>query len=182
MPNEDFGRWQGARWRVLCRFTAAFAIGLPLVVGFASSSPTPAQGLTGVGIAVVVLGLCEYLFARRIGFEIQPDRLVLCGLIRRVDIPWRNVQEILWRRKPSLSHTQYLYLKTDQENPRRFPRDAPVRVPTVAFVAKSPLPNDRLLGSFLTSPNVRTNDGREVDVVDLLEQARRRSYQHVSDP
>jgi hypothetical protein len=167
-----YGRWQGARWRRLCRGTAALFLGGLTIYGWARSSPSLVQGLTGLGVVGLVFISCEYVFARRMGLEICPDCLILRGPLRKVRVPWSHVQGILWREKPSLSRAKYLYLKTDQDKPRRVPRDAPLRIPTVAWVFDSSLPNDRILGPFLTSPNVRADDGREADAIALLERAR----------
>lgn len=170
-----YGRWQGAHWRRLCRTTAGSGLGVLTVLGWTNSSLNFAQGLTTLGFVSCVFVSYEYMFARRMGMEVRPDSLALRGPFRQVQVPWPNVQGFIWKEQPSLSRTKYLYVRTDQKKPRRLPGDSPLRIPTVASVFDSSLPNDRILGPLLTSPNVRANDGREVDALELLEWARERA-------
>lgn len=166
------GFWQGAHWRRSCRIIpVAFVL---LVIfstvskGRLSFSGVPAT----LGCIAVVFLAVEWALGRKMGFQISDDALVLCGPLRRVRIPWSKVQGFAWHQRRSRTKTNHLYVETDQKVPRRFPRDAPVRVPSVACVFDFQLPNDRLLGPLLTSPCVRSRDGREVEAMELLESAR----------
>jgi hypothetical protein len=130
----------------------------------------------GLVVAALVLALSELLFARRMGLEIGPDGVTLRGPVGRVHVSWSHVQGVRWERGHTLlSRTEFLYLETDQRSPRRVPADAPIRVPTITCATRSRLPNDRLLGPLISSPNIRSTDGREADAIAVLERARRRS-------
>ena len=168
-------RWQGAHWRRLCRALTGFL--LLVVVGFSwlKSAPSGSQMAGGLVVVVLVFGLSEWLFARRMGFEIEPDGVMLRGAVSRVYVPWSQIDGLRWEARRFLSRTEFLYIETDQPEPRRVPADAPLRIPTITCATRSSLPNDRLLGPFLSSPNVRAADGTEADPIDVLERARRLS-------
>lgn len=165
------GRWQGAHWRRACRFSVGVV--LTIIVGFSwlTNAPTLSQLAGGLIVIALVVALCEWLFVRGMGVEIEQDAIIFCGPIRRIRIPWEHVQGLVWREAFSLSKTKYLFWKTDTTRPRRVPQDAPIRIPTIASSAASRLPNDRLLGSFLTSPNIRSSAGEEADAFKAIEQA-----------
>jgi hypothetical protein len=91
--------------------------------------------------------------------------------VRKVALPWGRVQGFTWQEARSLTKTEYLYVKTDQSTPRRIPKDAPIRLPTIARTIKRDRLNDRFLGPLLTSPNLRSTTGVEVDATEILEQA-----------
>lgn len=171
----EFGFWQGAHWHRICRiFPAAFSL-LVLFSSWSNNAPSVSQVLVTLGCISFVFLIVEWAFVRKTGFEICSDGLILCGPIRRVRVPWSQVKGFIWQERRSRSRGKFLCLETDQEIPRRFPRNAPVRVPTVTCVFDSQLPNDRLLGPLLTSSRVRSADGREVEAVELLERVRSRA-------
>jgi hypothetical protein len=115
----------------------------------------------------------EWVFARRMGIEITGEALILCGPMRRISISWGSIQRVEWKETRRLmSRTQFLFIQTDEQSPRRILSDAPVKVPAVAYAGESDLPNDRLLGPYLTSRNLRSADGREADALALLERIR----------
>jgi hypothetical protein len=142
------GRYQGARWRRGCRAIVVFLIVVVVGLSWAHNAPTVAQFLIVVAIVAVVLALCEWLFARRMGLEIQLDGLVLRGPIRRIHAPWSQIQGFTWGEARSLTKTEYIYVETDQATPRRVPRDAPIRLPTIALVTRPFLPSDWFLGPY----------------------------------
>lgn len=166
------GRWQGAHWRRLCRALTGFL--LLVVVGYSwlRNAPSVSQVAVGLVVVVLVFGLSEWLFARRMGFEIGRDGVTLCGAISRVFVPWSQVDGLHWEARRFISRTEFLYIETDQPKPRRVPADAPLRIPTITCATRSALPNDRLLGPLLSSPNIRAADGTEADPIDVLERAR----------
>jgi hypothetical protein len=126
----------------------------------------------GLVVVALVFGFSEWLFARRMGLEIGPDGVTLRGAVSRVFVPWSQMDGLRWEAGRFIGRTEFLYIETDQPKPRRVPADAPLRVPTVACATRSNLPNDRLLGPLLTSPNIRAADGTEADPIDVLERAR----------
>jgi hypothetical protein len=166
-----YGRFQGAHRRRLV-FTVVGAV-LLLVVGYSWLRHAPSLGQVAVTIVVVLvaLGLSEWIFVKRVGIEIQRDGLVLCGVVRKVPIPWAAVQGFVWREARSLTKTEYLYVETDHPTPRRVPKDAPIRLPTVARTTNRDRLNDRVLGPLLTSPNVCSPTGVEADATEILEHA-----------
>jgi hypothetical protein len=168
--NTDV-RWQGAHWRRLCRFSVAFFLAIILGFSWVTNPPSASQLIAGIIVVALVCALSEWLFARRMGVEIQQDAVTLCGPFRRTRIPWTQVQGLVWRDALSFSRTKYLCLETNSRAPRRIPQNAPVRIPTIACSSESSLPNDRLLGRLLTSPDIRSPAGEEVDAVKTIEQA-----------
>lgn len=166
-----YGRYQGAHRRRLVISIVGFV--LLAVVAYSWLHHVPSSGQVGVTIAIVaaVLALSEWIFVRRVGIEIQPDGLVLCGSVRKVVVPWSRVRGFTWKEARSLTKTEYLYVETDQSTPRRVPKDAPIRLPTIARTIKRDRLNDRVLGPLLTSRNVRSTAGVEVDATEILEQA-----------
>ena len=166
-----YGRFQGAHRRRLV-LTVVGAV-LLVVVAYSWLRHAPSLGQVAVAIVGVlaVLGLSEWIFVRRVGIEIQQDGLVLCGAVRKVPVPWAAVQGFVWREARSLTKTEYLYVETDQLTPRRVPKDAPIRLPTVARTISRDRLNDRVLGPLLTSPNVRSATGVEADATKILEHA-----------
>jgi hypothetical protein len=177
-----YGRYQGARRRSL----VLSIVGLFLVAIVADSwfrrGPSLVQVAITIVVVMAVLGLSEWALVRRVGLEIRPDALVLRGAVRRVEIPWNRVQGFVWQEGWSLTKTQYLYVETDQPNPRRIPKDAPIRLPTVARTVIRDRPNDRFLGALLTSPNLRSTTGIEVDATELLERVRYSIQEHSLRP
>lgn len=172
----DYGKWQGAHWRRFCRSLIGFILLLALGLSWLRTSPSTAQVVSGLVFAAVVFLLGDWIFARRMGLELDSRGLTLRGPLRQVHIPWSNLQGFHWAdARRGLTRTKFLCAETEQHSPRRVPGDAPIRVPTVTF-ADSRLPNDRLLGPIWTSPNIRLSDGREADALELLERAR---YSHV---
>jgi hypothetical protein len=172
-PPVDRGFWQGAHWRRACRVYCTASVWFVIICSWLNN------GFPGVSAALVSLGCfgsiflaSELAFARKAGFEITNDRLILVGPLRRVEIRWSRVQGFTWRENFSLSRGKYLCVETDQKVPRRIPSDAPVRVPTVACVFDARRLNDRLLGPLVTSSRVRSKYGSEVEVIELLERAR----------
>jgi hypothetical protein len=173
-PNEEdiaYGRYQGAHWRRVFRCVAVSLILLVVGYSWIRQGPTAAQFFVAIAIIAVVLLLCDWLFARRMGLEIQHDGLVIRGPIRRVYVPWSRVKGFTWREVRSLTKTEYLYIETDQAAPRRIPKDAPVRLPTIARMTKPSLPNDRVLGPLFTSPNIQSTTGEQVDALAALKWA-----------
>ncbi|HEY2717136.1 MAG TPA: hypothetical protein VGI73_13030 [Solirubrobacterales bacterium] len=166
-----YGRYQGAHRRRLIFSVVGFV--LLVVVGYSwlRDAPSFPQIAVTILVAMAVLGLSEWIFIRRVGIEIQPDGLVLCGSVRKVAVPWSRVRGFTWKEARSLTKTEYLYVETDQSIPRRVPKDAPIRLPTVARTIKRDHLNDRLLGPVLTSPNLRSTAGVEVDATEILERA-----------
>jgi hypothetical protein len=166
-----YGRFQGAHRRRLV-FTVVGAV-LLVIVAYSWLRHAPSLGQVAAAIVVVLgaLGLSDWIFVRRVGIEIQPDTLVLCGALRKVPIPWATVQGFTWREARSLAKTEYLYVKTDHPTPRRVPKDSPIRLPTIARTINRDHLNDRVLGPLLTSPNVRSTTGAEADATEILEHA-----------
>lgn len=168
----DYGKWQGAHWRRFCRSLIGVILLLAIGLSWLRTSPSSSQIVGALVFAAMVFALSDWIFARRMGFELAVQGLTLCGPLRQIHIPWSDLQGLHWAEaQRGLSKTKFLYAETTQRKPKRIPRGTPIRVPTVSF-ADSHLPNDRLLGPILTSPNVRSPDGREVDVCDLLERVR----------
>jgi hypothetical protein len=164
-----YGRFQGAHRRHLV-FTVVGAV-LFVVVVYSWLRHAPSVGQVAVTIVVVlaILGLSEWIFVRRVGIEIQRDGLVLCGAVRKVPVPWAAVKGFVWREARSLTKTEYLYVETDNPVPRRVPKDAPIRLPTVARTTNRDHLNDRVLGPLLTSPNLRSTTGTEADATEILD-------------
>jgi hypothetical protein len=173
--NDDgtaYGRYQGAHWRRVCRSVIGLVVLLVVGLSWIRHVPTLEQLLAGIMVIVVVLALCDWLFARRTGIEIELDGLVIRGPIRSIHVPWSQVQGFQWGEVRSLTKTEYLYVETNQAIPRRVPKDAPIRLPTISRMTKpSSLPNDRFLGPLFTSPNIRSKTGEEVDAIATLERA-----------
>jgi hypothetical protein len=165
-------RWQGARWRRLCRVLTGFLLLVVVGCSWLRNAPSGSQAVGGLIVIALVFALSEWLFARRMGFEIGRDGVTLRGAISRVFVPWSQVDGLHWKARRFISRTEFLYLETDQPKPRRVPAGAPLRIPTITCATRSNLPNDRLLGPFLSSPNIRAADGTEADPVDVLESAR----------
>lgn len=173
MPaSTDYGKWQGAHWRRFCRGLIGFILLLAIGLSWLRASPSAAQVGGGLAFAAIVFALSDWMFARRMGFELRAQDLTLQGPLREIRIPWSDLQGLHWTEaRRGLSRTKFLYVETTQRSPKRIPSDSPIRIPTVSF-ADSNLPNDRFLGPILTSRNVRAPDGREVDVFDLFERVR----------
>lgn len=171
-PQQPYEHWQGANWRRLCRVITIALFLLLIVFSWVADTPSALQ-VAGAGLfAAVVFVLSEWFFARKMGVEIDPEGLVLCGPLRRINIPWSTIQGVRWIevRRP-LSKVKHLYVESDQRRPHRIPGDAPIRVPTIAFAGESPLPNDRILGRFLTSSEIRSTTGDEADALMTIESA-----------
>jgi hypothetical protein len=170
-----YGRFQGAHRRRLV-FTVVGAV-LVVIAAFSWLRHAPSLGQVAVTIvvALAVLGLSEWIFVRRVGVEIQRDGLVLCGAVRKTPVPWAEVKGFVWREARSLAKTEYLYVETDYPTPRRIPKDAPIRLPTVARTTNHDHLNDRVLGPLLTSPNLRSTTGAEADATEILEHAWRQA-------
>jgi hypothetical protein len=166
------GRWQGAHWRRLCRALTGFLLLVAIGYSWLRDAPSGSQATIGLVVVVLVFGLSEWLFARRMGFEIGPDGVTLRGAVSRVFVPWSRMDGLHWEARQILNRTEYLYVETDQPEPRRVPARAPIRIPTVSCATRSNLPSDRLLGPLLSSPNIRAADGTEADPIDVLERAR----------
>lgn len=166
-------RWQGANWRCFCRYATAITLISIVAVSWLNASPSADQILGGAAFAAAVFVLSECLFARRMGVCLESEGLTLCGPIRRTYVPWASVRGLTWRSaKRGITKARFLYVDTDQSHPRRFPADAPLRMPTFVSVSNSNLPNDRLLGSLLTSNIARAEDGNEADALELFSTAR----------
>jgi len=121
---------------------------------------------------VLVFVFSEWLFARRMGLEIGRDGLTLRGVVTRVHVPWSYVRGLRWEEARRLiSKTESLYLEADYPKPRWVPASAPIRIPTITCATRSSLPNDRLLGPLLSSPNIRAADGTEADAMSVLKRA-----------
>lgn len=168
-----YGRYQGARWRRACILLPMFSMAAIIAVSWIQndSAMSLLHAITTLGVVAVVLTICYFGFGRRMGVEIQPNGLCLHGALRRTQVPWSHVQGFVWKENRSLTQTEYLHVKTDQPTPRRIPKDAPLRLPTIARVTNADHLNDRLLGSLLTSPNIRSQSGEEVDAEAMLEAA-----------
>jgi hypothetical protein len=166
-----YGRYQGAHRRRLIFFVVGLVLLFVVSFSWLHDAPSLTQIAVAILVAIAVLGLSEWIFIRRVGIEIQPDGLVLCGSVRKVPVPWSRVRGFTWKEARSLTRTEYLYVETDQSMPRRIPKDAPIRLPTVARTIKRDRLNDRLLGPLLTSPNLRSTAGVEVDATEILERA-----------
>lgn len=165
-------RWQGAHWRRLCRALTGFLLLVVVGVSWLRTAPSGSQVVGGLVVVALVFALSEWLFARRMGFEVGRDGVTLRGVVSRVFVPWSQVDGLHWKARRFISRTEFLYVETDQPEPRRVPADAPLRIPTVTCATRSSLPNDRVLGPLLSSPNVRGADGTEADAMVLLEGAR----------
>lgn len=166
-----YGHYQGARRRSLVLSIVGFVLLAIVADSWFRHGPSLAQVAITIVVVIAVLGLSGWAFVRRVGLEIQPDALVLQGAVRRVEVPWNRVRGFVWQEARSLTRTEYLYVETDQPNPRRIPKDAPIRLPTVARTVDRDRPNDRSPGALLTSPNLRSAAGIEVDATELLERA-----------
>lgn len=165
-------RWQGARWRRLSRGLTGSVVLVAVAYSWLSDSPSGSQVAVGLPVVALVLALSEWLFARRMGFEIGADGVTLRGAVSQVFIPWSRVRGVRWEQARRLvSKTEHLYIDADHPEPRRVPADASIRIPTVACATRSSLPNDRLLGPLLSSPKVRAADGTEADAMEVLEGA-----------
>ena len=170
--STDPGKWQGAHWRRFCRGLIGSILLLAIGLSWLRTSLSAAQMGGALAFAAIVFALGDWIFARRMGFDLGAQGLTLQGPLRQVRIRWVDLQGLHWAEaRRGLTKTKFLYVETTQQSPRRIPSDSPIRVPTVSFADSNP-PNDRLLGPILTSPNVRAPDGREVDVFDLFERAR----------
>jgi hypothetical protein len=110
-----------------------------------------------------VIGLAAWLLIRRVGIDIQPDALVLRGVVQKVTISWDRVERLAWREVPSLTQTEYLYVEFDRKSVRR--------LPTVAKDLGCDQLNDRYLGPLFTSPNLRSATGEEADANEILGRA-----------
>jgi hypothetical protein len=126
-------------------------------------SPSLRQVEVTVVFVFPVIGLAAWLLIRRVGIDIQPDALVLRGVVQRVTISWDRVEGLVWREMPSLTQTEYLYVEFDQKSARR--------LPTVAKDLGRRQLNDRYLGPVFTSPNLRSATGEEVDADEILGRA-----------
>jgi hypothetical protein len=166
-----YGRYQGARRRQLV--LSVVGLVLLVVVGYSWLHHAPSLGQVAVTIVVViaVVGFADWIFIRRVGIEIQPDVLVLCGTVRKVALPWGRVKGFTWQEARSLTKTEYLYVETDRSTPRRVPKGASIRLPTIARTINRDHLNDRFLGPLFTSPNLRSTAGAEVDATQILQQA-----------
>jgi hypothetical protein len=169
--GATYGRYQGAHWRRVFRCVAVFLILLVVGYSWIRHGPTAVQFLIAIVVIAVVLSLCDWLFARKMGLEIQFTGLVIRGPIRKVYVPWSRIQGFEWKEVRSLTKAEYIYVETDQAVPRRIPRDAPIRLPTIARMTKPSLPNDQFLGPLFTSPNIRSVTGEEVDAMATLKRA-----------
>jgi hypothetical protein len=166
-----YGRCQGAHRRRLVLSVVGAVLLVVVAYSWLHRAPSLSQVAVTIVVVLAVLGLSEWIFIRRVGIEIQRERLVLCGALRRVALPWHRVQGFTWQEARSLTRTEYLYVGTDQSTPHRVPKDAPIRLPTIARAIKRDRPNDRLLGPLLTSLDLRSTAGVEVDATEILEQA-----------
>ena len=172
--GKGYGRYQGAHWRRSCRFAVGFFVLVTVGLSWIRHTPTLQHVLTAVVIVAGIFVICEWWFGRRPGVGIEPDGLRIRGSIRSVHIPWSQVQGYKWKEVPSLTSAEHLYVETAQTVPRRVPKDAPIRLPTIARMNNpSSWPNDRYLGPLLTSPNIRSTTGKEVDADSTFEQALR---------
>jgi hypothetical protein len=63
------------------------------VVGFSwlENAPGGSQVAGGLVVVVLVFGLFEWLFARRMGFEVGHDGVTLRGAVSRVFVPWSQI-------------------------------------------------------------------------------------------
>lgn len=169
--GEVYGRWQGAHWSRLCRSAILVLLAVLLIVSWQQGISSVSQGLATLAFCIGTFTLGEWLFVRRMGLEIQAERLILRGPVRRLAIPWSEIEGLRWRDARSMSRTKYLYVLTKARKPKRFPPDAPVRLPTISCPSDSYLLNERWLGKALASPKLRGVHGEEVDAVSLLETA-----------
>jgi hypothetical protein len=128
---------------------------LLLAIGFSwlRNPPAASQAVGGLVFAALVFAFSEWIFARRMGLEVGREGLTLLGPLRRVHVPWADVGGLRWVESwRALTKYKFLYVETDRSHAREVPKDARLRVPTV------------------TSPMVRSRDGREANVTELIDR------------
>jgi hypothetical protein len=104
-----------------------------------------------LAITAVVIVLCDSWFARRMGFTLASDRIILHYAWGRRRVPWTDIRGFQWKRWRS-AKTEFLWILTS---------DKPIRIPTVQRVTRGP----RLFGSDnLRSPTGDTDALRTLQV------------------
>ncbi len=154
-----YGTYQGLHWRRVARCGMAIVLGIlyahavVVILGGESTEKV----LRTIAIFIVVIAICDWWFARRMGFALDQDGLTLRYSYKKVCVSWSQIQGFQWKKKRT-SRTEFLWAEIADGNI--------VRIPTVGRVSRA-----LLLAPFLTSTDIRSTTGEVLDAMATLEHA-----------
>jgi hypothetical protein len=135
-------------------------LGALFVGGQVAKAESVGARLAGLVTILVLLGVCELCFARRMGLTIDADGISLHYAFYRRRLSWSEIEGFEWRRWRSQS-TETAWIVTNRNR---------VRIPTIGRSTGSYL--GPRLDSYFGSSAMRSRRGAEVDVMATLSAAR----------
>lgn len=157
------GRYQGVHSRRVSRCLMAIWLGILFFQPDVLESRSIGSRLYAIMITLAVVAICDLWFSRRMGLTINEHGITLHYAFHRKRLPWSNITGFEWRRWNS-PRSEWIWITRDHGDPLRIP-------------ALQRAPGDNNTGfwspvySVLSSSNMRTSHGEEVDAMATLKEA-----------